>query len=773
MALGGDILIKLAADVAELRTGMNDAKKELSGFSAKFDEFGKKIGGIAAGLFAGFTVGAVAEFAKASAEVIGDLGEISEALGLTTEQFQAFKDIGARSGVEELDKLFIKFNKTIGQAADGNKQAIDAFANLGVKLLDAKGKLLPTGQVAEEAAKKILAIEDPAKRASAAAELFGKSGPKMLAALHEIADGSEKAIASLRGRGGIASDETISKLDAFFDSFKSIGLIAQNQAGTTFANLLPDQKVVDNFIRSFEQLLKSIESLSRNPAFTSGDGGLFKFLQDSIDETTAIVKFINDLPKLWDIATNQMAEDWLAFDLKFNEITLDARKTVSGWISDFVNFWIEGINKLLSAINDLPDKVKKFLGLTDVPLINKVKIEFDNTELEARIKQAQAGIAALQQDTARKKIDLQAGSPDAPPPVTSADFGKPTGVANPVDKGTAEKIQKMLDELVARQKAEEKALQTLREEGGNKALRDLDRAIETQKKIDEAVGKAKAEFPGFDTSKIAAQIEATERAAFATKDYRQALGDAVEIQAKYGDGMSTLKDQLQKIEDAHATGKLSADAYAAAIQDAKDAQELQALKARGQVEGLDAVSAGFEYAAKQFEKSNNSFATGGKIFTGVVDLMSNALDELVTTGEINFGRLLLSFSKMITQMALQAAASQVFKQFLQPALGGALSFLGGGSGGFVPTDLGTFPGGGARASGGNVRPGVEYTVGEFGREKFIPAIAGQIQPIDETVGAGMRQVFQSINISTPDANSFRRSRRQVARQARQLSGQDA
>jgi hypothetical protein len=768
MALGGDILIKLSADVAELRSGFASAKKEVSGFASKFDEIGKHIEHVATGLFAAFSAHALFEFAKSSAEAVGDLGELSEALGITTDAFQAFQEASARGGVgaEGFEKLFLKFNKTIGSAAEGTKEAIDAFDNIGVKLLDAKGKLLPTGDVAQDVAKKILAIEDPAKRAAAAATLFGKSGPRVLAVLKDMAEGADVLAGKLAARGGIASQETIDKLDAFFDSIKSTQSVLQKQGATVFANLLPDIKPT---LDAVEELGNSLVRLSGNPMFQPDAGhGFFDFVKTSIEELTGIADFVNKLPAEWDLATTQMAILWLRFSLKFETITEDARKAVAKWISDLVNGFIEGVNKIIDTINNMPEKVKQFLGLSDVPHINEFKVTIESREGEiAKIKTA---IELLEAQAANSKINIATSNPQLPPPIGSDAFRpKSTGVSNPLDKGTSDKIAKMLAELVGRQKAEERALKAM-EEAGNTPLRDLDRQIETQKKIDEAISKARADNPkvgGALIKQIEDQIRATENAEFRTKEYRQALGDAVETEKQFGDGSRELNDELIKLGNAYSTGKLSTEAYTAAVKEATEAAKLQSLKARGQVEGLDAVEAGFEAAAIAFAKANNSFAQGGQLFTGVVDLMSNALDELVDTGQINFGKLLLSFSSMITKMALQAAASAVFKSFFDPASssgGGGVGLLAG-LGQFLG---GLFTSGGAKASGGNVRPGVTYTVGENGREQFIPAIAGQIKPIEETMGAGMRQIYQSINITTPDANSFRRSRRQIARQGRAI-----
>lgn len=97
--------------------------------------------------------------------------------------------------------------------------------------------------------------------------------------------------------------------------------------------------------------------------------------------------------------------------------------------------------------------------------------------------------------------------------------------------------------------------------------------------------------------------------------------------------------------------------------------------------------------------------------------------------------------------------SGLFKQ--GGASGGAGAGAGGGIGGFFKSLFKN----GFRAGGGKVNPGRSYVVGEFRPEVFKPSVSGTIEP---STGGGT-QIF---NITTPDADSFRRSQRQIAREAR-------
>jgi phage-related minor tail protein len=80
--------------------------------------------------------------------------------------------------------------------------------------------------------------------------------------------------------------------------------------------------------------------------------------------------------------------------------------------------------------------------------------------------------------------------------------------------------------------------------------------------------------------------------------------------------------------------------------------------------------------------------------------------------------------------------------------------------GLVSSVIGSLlPVSGARAVGGPVAPGGSYLVGEQGPELFTPSGAGNITPNGALAPRGAQV---TVNITTPDAASFQKSRSQVA-----------
>jgi hypothetical protein len=144
------------------------------------------------------------------------------------------------------------------------------------------------------------------------------------------------------------------------------------------------------------------------------------------------------------------------------------------------------------------------------------------------------------------------------------------------------------------------------------------------------------------------------------------------------------------------------------------------------------------------------------------------------------GRSLSDVLKALADDILRIIIRATVTAPLQEALTGALSNAGGSfwknilgfigiKSGTAATPAPTTPTNfsGPRALGGPVLANRSYLVGERGPELFMPFNSGQIVPNDRLAAERrspiVRQVF---NITTPNADSFRLSQRQIARRAR-------
>jgi len=129
----------------------------------------------------------------------------------------------------------------------------------------------------------------------------------------------------------------------------------------------------------------------------------------------------------------------------------------------------------------------------------------------------------------------------------------------------------------------------------------------------------------------------------------------------------------------------------------------------------------------------------------------------------DFDDLAGNFAKTLQRMAADLAASEVLKFLLGDF--GETGKLGGKIGEWFPKIMGMF-GFGGKAAGGRTGPGRAFIVGERGPELlFTGGETGQVVPADLVAklgqgGGGARSI--TVNIQTPDVESFRKSQGQVA-----------
>jgi hypothetical protein len=152
---------------------------------------------------------------------------------------------------------------------------------------------------------------------------------------------------------------------------------------------------------------------------------------------------------------------------------------------------------------------------------------------------------------------------------------------------------------------------------------------------------------------------------------------------------------------------------------------------------LSTVGGNAEKATQEFKLMGEAMdeleSIAGTLEDGLEDVFMSALD-----GAKSF------------EDTMKSTASAIIKELyrvlvVQRMVNAAMGFFG-----VSPAPTGG--GGGGRASGGPVQAGRAYTVGEHGRELFVPQTAGRILSVPQTKaamsGGGDVVVHQTINVST-------------------------
>lgn len=347
----------------------------------------------------------------------------------------------------------------------------------------------------------------------------------------------------------------------------------------------------------------------------------------------------------------------------------------------------------------------------------------------------QATMAAEEDFARRGKLDANfglGGGKSQPTP----NGGKTGGGA-----GERDRVREAINQLQGQARAADKALADMMA-GTSLPLDALERNIQLEKKIADEIAKlGKYDPKDPRVGQIRDLVVQHETAESAIKRYVQASREAEQVEKQLGDGRLYLRDEMHRLGEALDTGRLSYEAYAVATRAARDRGEEMRLTMIGQQESLAGIMAGIEYAGMQWERNNRAFQTGQRIFTESTALMSQALTDLVSKGEADFGRLLGSFANMLAQMAAQAAASGLFN--LASSALTSLFSAGVGAAMSPGQTMNTYaglpdwyarPGFPARADGGPVSAGMGYIVNDGNAEVFFPGRSGTIVPSDEMEG---------------------------------------
>jgi len=163
----------------------------------------------------------------------------------------------------------------------------------------------------------------------------------------------------------------------------------------------------------------------------------------------------------------------------------------------------------------------------------------------------------------------------------------------------------------------------------------------------------------------------------------------------------------------------------------------------------------------QQKKLFEQYTDIGQISKEFARSLSQGLEDALIAGKS-----LSDVLKQLAQDLLRIITQQLITKPFEKAIGD-IAFSYFGSGGTQPPAPITVAG--TRAAGGPVGGNMTYLVGEEGPELFVPSTSGTIIPNDAMSSfsaGGSKKVTQVFNITTPNADSFRLSQRQIARNAK-------
>ena len=769
-AVIGSLRADLSANVAHFAGDMGKASKVVDGFAARFGAVAKRIQAVGLTmslavtapllLFAKSSVRAFADAEKSAKGVDAVLATMGNRAGFTAEQLRDLAGGMEKALAVDADDILGKVTAnllTFGNiSGDVFKRAQEAAVDLSVRLgQDLQSSAIQLGK----------ALNDPIRGVTALSRVgvsFTASQKETIKALVET------------GRAAEAQDLILKELE------RQYGQVAEVAAQTADGQLAALNIQWENLQETIGQIIVQIL-----PPLIDLLKGVADWLQSLSPETLEWVVAIGGLmaalgPVIIAVGafgTALQGAAWVVTAVLIPALSLLlAHPIIAGAVVIGA-----GIGYLIDLLNDADAATARWQKTLDDTLANAMHVlKVVSGEIKADLADPNFQLPATAQDL----WEGMGGTPDA-----TADAPLAGGVADkPREKiKTAGQIAKaardVARDLEQVKDAAEDAKRAVADFGGDgldplaSRLREVDdRFADLKKEITDQIAEARASVGAHTEAQAAiasleqslidlsaahatatanakAQYEAEQRLADL-----DAQRDTLEMQRRLSDlrasksssALSPQQEAVKAAEEQLADMRLDGLRRVAELEIARDtAQRENDAAAVERYNGLIALQS--EYNAEVMATTGEQLVAAQQVrdaWASFTDQLNDTLADMIVKWDFDLNSIRDVFADIAKQLFL--------KPFLESATSGIGNFFNGLLG---------LPG---RASGGQTFGGSTYWVGEDGPELFTPKSSGYVTPHDESVQMAGRRGGTTViqNITTPNADSFRKSRRQVAADAK-------
>ncbi len=241
------VLVKHNSKLKDLSNASNDAKEKIGAMGDGMASAGSK-------MTAGITVPAAAAIAGLSALVMKSVGtademqRLSDVTGISAEELQKLNYAGSALGVqlETVTGAQAKLTKSMAGATDGTGTQAEAFATLGVSILDSNGNMRDANTVMMESFDALNGVGNETERDALAMAIFGKSAMELNPLIKAGSAGLKELTDEAEANGSVISNEGVAALDTFGDSLDAMGLSIMGAVGSVAADFTPTMQKLAN-----------------------------------------------------------------------------------------------------------------------------------------------------------------------------------------------------------------------------------------------------------------------------------------------------------------------------------------------------------------------------------------------------------------------------------------------------------------------------------------------------------------------------------------------
>lgn len=189
---------------------------------------------------------ALTAMVRQQVNVADEMGKNAQKIGVSTEALSQLEHVANLSGtsLEGLQTGLLRLSRTASDAQNGLATAARAFEQIGVSAEKSDGTLKDTDQLLMEIADRFSSMEDGAKKAALAQELFGRSGAQLIPMLNQGRDGIEALRKEADALGLTITGNTAAAAAAFNDNLTRLQAAATGFARQLTAEMLPALEMV-------------------------------------------------------------------------------------------------------------------------------------------------------------------------------------------------------------------------------------------------------------------------------------------------------------------------------------------------------------------------------------------------------------------------------------------------------------------------------------------------------------------------------------------------
>lgn len=241
----------------EAKKAKEKVVQELGATQKAFSSFFVWLAGAAA-------IGAFKNLLETQIAYYGHLSDLTDKLGVSSEELQKFAYAAKLSGVE-LDSaaLALQFlNKNLS-----TKGAASVFAGLKVQTKEANGQLRPTAAILGDVGEAINKLPDAAKQTAAAMALFGRSGASLLPFFKQGKQGIQGLYDKFDDLGLLVDGEVVTQIDDLGDSIDEVKTQFLSLGTDLLIGIMPYLKQLVSWV---SKTVKHFKKFNQESGFLNG-----------------------------------------------------------------------------------------------------------------------------------------------------------------------------------------------------------------------------------------------------------------------------------------------------------------------------------------------------------------------------------------------------------------------------------------------------------------------------------------------------------------------